>query len=241
MASLNIPHSFTNGTTANATEVNAVMQAVKSFVETETVQRDGSVKAVLSSLTDELIQLLCPTGSIVPFAGATAPAGWLLCDGVTSTSGYTVLAAMVGATTPDLRGRTLIGAGTGTGLTARALGTIGGSETHALVEAELAVHTHLQNPHDHDASTTVTANQNDHIHNMYISGGFGSPGTIVSTTSSTTRQLVNTGLIGATDPIITTSSTTDVFDATATNQNSGSGTPHNNMQPFRVVNYIIKT
>jgi microcystin-dependent protein len=44
---------------------------------------------------------------------------------------------------PDFRGRTPIGAGQGTGLTNRTTGSKGGTETHALTEAELAPHTHL--------------------------------------------------------------------------------------------------
>lgn len=44
-----------------------------------------------------------PVGSIIAYAGTTAPDGWLLCDG-SSTSGHAELIALVGATTPDLRG-----------------------------------------------------------------------------------------------------------------------------------------
>jgi microcystin-dependent protein len=47
-------------------------------------------------------------------------------------------------TIPDPRGRALIGAGTGSGLTARTHGATGGAETHQLSEAELASHAHNQ-------------------------------------------------------------------------------------------------
>ncbi len=47
-------------------------------------------------------------------------------------------------TIPDPRGRTLIGAGSGSGLTARTHGATGGAETHQLSEAELASHAHQQ-------------------------------------------------------------------------------------------------
>jgi microcystin-dependent protein len=43
---------------------------------------------------------------------------------------------------PDLRGRNVIGAGTGRGLTQRTLGDIGGTETHYLSENELPSHSH---------------------------------------------------------------------------------------------------
>ena len=47
--------------------------------------------------------LLLPTGTITAFGGSTAPTGYLECNGQ-STSGYTALAAVVGANVPDLRG-----------------------------------------------------------------------------------------------------------------------------------------
>ena len=47
--------------------------------------------------------LLLPTGAITAFGGSTAPTGYLECNGQ-STSGYTALAAVVGANVPDLRG-----------------------------------------------------------------------------------------------------------------------------------------
>lgn len=51
MASLNYtPSSFSNGSPADANQVNAVLAQIKAFVETETVQKDGSVKATNLSL-----------------------------------------------------------------------------------------------------------------------------------------------------------------------------------------------
>jgi len=45
-------------------------------------------------------------------------------------------------TMPEVRGRSIIGSGTGGGLTARTLGDTGGAETHQLTEDELAAHIH---------------------------------------------------------------------------------------------------
>ena len=55
--------------------------------------------------TDKLAAtvILLPTGAITAFGGSTAPTGYLECNGQ-STSGYTALAAVVGANVPDLRG-----------------------------------------------------------------------------------------------------------------------------------------
>lgn len=93
-------------------------------------------------------------GSIKGWGGAAVPAGWLDCNGAAvSRSTYSALFAEIGtaygagdgATTfnlPDLRGRALLGAGTGSGLTARARGATGGAETHPLTGAETGPHTH---------------------------------------------------------------------------------------------------
>ncbi len=45
-------------------------------------------------------------------------------------------------TLPDARGRTVIGAGTGPGLTERVTGVVGGAETVALGQTQLPAHTH---------------------------------------------------------------------------------------------------
>lgn len=50
---------------------------------------------------------------------------------------------------PDYRGRVILGAGTGVGLSPRAIGAIGGEEAHVLTIPEMPAHTHTQvgNPH----------------------------------------------------------------------------------------------
>jgi len=113
------------------------------------------------SLNDRLAELdaIIALNSIQPgmiemFAGNAAPTGWLLCDGAAvSRTLYPALFAAIGtafgvgdgSTTfnvPDLRGRVPIGAGTGSGLTARTLAQQVGAETHPLTVPELPTHTH---------------------------------------------------------------------------------------------------
>lgn len=91
-------------------------------------------------------------------AYSTAPDGWLKCGQNVSRTTYGGLFAVIstafgigdGSTTftlPAHQGRTLIGAGTGSGLTARTLGQSAiGEETHAQTIAEMAAHTHAQDP-----------------------------------------------------------------------------------------------
>jgi len=103
---------------------------------------------VLGDLATALQAFLVPVGTINAYAGATAPTGWLLCNG-TSTTGYTALAALVGATTPDMRGLFPIGkTASSTGSTL--LGT-GGSTT--IATGNLPVHRHANTA---TASTSVT-------------------------------------------------------------------------------------
>lgn len=93
-------------------------------------------------------------GTIKQFAGGTIPAGHLLCDGsAISRVTYARLFAAIGTTwgsgdgsttfnVPDGRGRGFIGAGTGSGLTARTLGQTLGEESHALTAPENGPHYH---------------------------------------------------------------------------------------------------
>jgi len=99
-----------------------------------------------------------PTGSVIPFAGITAPTGWLLCNGAAvSRSTYSTLFGVIqttygvgdGSTTfnlPDLLGRTPIGAGQGSGLTNRPLAQKIGAETHTLTIPEMPSHNHTYQP-----------------------------------------------------------------------------------------------
>ncbi len=97
-----------------------------------------------------------PVGSIQAYAGATVPGGWLDCDGsAVSRTVYANLFVAIGTTwgigdgsttfnLPDFRGSTLIGTGTGSGLTTRSLADTGGKETHQLSVAEMPQHRHSQ-------------------------------------------------------------------------------------------------
>lgn len=96
--------------------------------------------------------LYAMVGAIIPYATATVPVNCLACDGTEYEKAdypelYSVLdgAFIVDSDTfrtPDLRGRTIIGNGQGTGLTNRAIGGTGGTETHTLTEFEMPSHSH---------------------------------------------------------------------------------------------------
>ncbi|HLO77115.1 MAG TPA: tail fiber protein [Magnetospirillum sp.] len=95
-----------------------------------------------------------PTGSVTAYVASVAPTGWLMCNGAeVSRLAYPKLFALIGVrfgegdgvntfNVPDLRGRTPIGAGQGTGLTARPLAAKVGAETHTLAVSETPAHSH---------------------------------------------------------------------------------------------------
>jgi microcystin-dependent protein len=103
-----------------------------------------------------LVNAAIPSGTLLDFAGANAPAGFLLCDGSAySRTTYAALFAILGTTwgpgdgsttfnVPDLRSRVSVGAGQGGTLSLRTLGAIGGEEAHKLVVAEMPSHSHGQ-------------------------------------------------------------------------------------------------
>lgn len=109
--------------------------------------------------TQDIIRRYIPVGSVIAYAaGPDIPPGFLLCDGRTlnyqENPEYKVLFDAIGYThggsgvtfnIPDLRGRTIIGVGQGSGLTSRNLADVGGAET-----AQFTLQDVNLPPHHHD-------------------------------------------------------------------------------------------
>jgi len=232
---------------------------------------DGSI--TLAKLDPTAVQSSASSGDLKMSLAANPPTGWLLCDGrAVSRTTYAALFAAVGSTygagdgsttfnLPDLRGRALVGAGTGSGLTNRPLGSNGGAETAA---ADLANHQHTIS----GAATNVTVNGNstgislsDPTHSHSLGGGnvpFHATGwsgaTNVQQSGGSTNNIPynnNTAVanLGSTSGAATGIGLSDpqhghgVTDPqhTHTCQPTGSGGGHNNMQPYVAVNYFVKT
>ncbi|MDX1463305.1 MAG: tail fiber protein [Marinirhabdus sp.] len=92
-------------------------------------------------------------GQIQAFGFNFAPRGWAKCEGqLLSISQYTALFSLLGTTfggdgrttfgLPDLRGRSIVGMGSGPGLDTITWGEKGGNYQHTLTQAEMPAHTH---------------------------------------------------------------------------------------------------
>lgn len=214
----------------DAQHVNGLASAI---LQIEAALGSGSsLPGSLSSLAARLaVQvgsdgIIIPPGSASLYFGASAPTGWLFCDGsAVSRTTYAALFTAIGTTygvgngsttfnLPDLRGRIPMGAGTGnqsgasgtgvitggTALTARNLGAWGGEETHLLTGAESGLPSHA-----HAISLCA------------VTGGAGSGNNVAGNDPAT----------GATG-------------TTATQGPTDAASAHNTVPPFLVVNVIIK-
>jgi microcystin-dependent protein len=166
---------------------------------------------------------LIPAGSIMMWFTDTPPAGWLLCNGQ-STAGYGDLAAVVGANVPNLQGRVPVGKDTSQ-TEFDALGETGGAKTHTLTVDQMPSHTHTQNSHNHSHRQWIFNGAGHGGGNRYGFGYAANTGAANDTGAASSSGEVQYGN----------------YPTTATNQNTGGGQAHNNLQPYLVLNYIIKT
>jgi microcystin-dependent protein len=200
-------------------------------VDTNSYQ-NGSI--TYAKLAQSLINLICPVGMIILYPGPNPPVGYLNCDGsAVSRTTFAALFQAIGVywgggdgvntfNVPNLLSRTAVGYGGG-----YSLASLGGEATHTLSVGELAFHGHgVSDPmHGH------VFHDPGHAHS-YVNptGGFsGQAG------SSQYSASGSTGTSAA-----TTGCTMDLALTQIGIQGSGSNTPHNNMQPYAVVWYIIK-
>lgn len=152
-----------------------------------------------------------PAGATIPFAGSSAPTGWLICNGAAiSRTTYSVLFAIIGTTygagdgsttfnIPDLRSRVPVGYNSGE-TEFNTLNKTGGAKTHKLSVSEIPAHEH----------TVAYANNYSDIALDPGTGAYkigwtsgGLPGNIIA-------------------------------------KSTGGDGNHNNLQPYITLNYIIK-
>jgi microcystin-dependent protein len=180
-----------------------------------------------------------PVGAIIPYGGSVVPDNnFMFANGQPiNRITYSVLFSRFGTTygvgdgsttfnLPNLQQRVPLGATTG-----YILGATGGSATHTLSINEMPTHTHTAYPHTHSINDTGhkhtlrTGGVSDGLEDNYQEG-YMSNGAPSATYGAPLSQKVTTG--------ITINLTQDVLYP------NGSSQPHNNMQPYIVLNYIIK-
>lgn len=171
--------------------------------------------------------------SIQIFAGNFAPRGWMFCEGqslpiANFSAIFSLLGTMYGGngtTTfnlPDLRGRVPVGVGQGPGLPSITQGQMAGTAAHTLSLAEMPAHNHaatIQARLNGSADGPTTASPS----NAYPATG--------------TRAAPMDNIYAATNPTVAMG--TSAVSATATIANAGNSQPHNNMQPYLGIRYII--
>lgn len=178
--------------------------------------------AIRSKGEDVLALARVPAGMVMHFAGASAPSGWLVCDGsAVARADYadlfsaigTVYGAGDGSTTfnlPDLRGEFLRGLDSGRGVDAdRALGSVQGeaykSHTHTGSSSNTGSHTHTASvtvnsagAHTHTVSGNAASN-GAHVHRQRIYQAQGNGGNYpvgfanVGTSSWTSTHIESAG------------------------------------------------
>ena len=160
-------------------------------------------------------------GEIRMFGGNFAPTGWALCDGqLLSIAQNSALFSILGTTfggngqttfaLPDLRGRVPMHWGQGPGLTPRTIGESSGSETVTLLSTQMPAHTHTLN---------ANSGQGD---------SFTPPGAVPAGAVDSTQQ-----------PLNIYSSTINTTMNPAAIGAAGGSQPHQNMQPYLCVTFII--
>lgn len=175
--------------------------------------------ASIDYVNGQLTAISNPAFTIIAIFDTVIPNGWQVCDGAPLRVADNITPFLRNnqvVNTPDLRGRTIIGTGQGTSMTNRTLGAIGGGETHKLTILEMPAHSH-------------------NIRVRPMQGGNSTDG--MASDWIDTPQKFNQNTIEGGDPSLPKINHPR-FPEVPIKINDTK--PHNNMQPFVALTYIIK-
>lgn len=186
------------------------------FLDEDDMASDSATAVASQQSIKAFLATASPPGMITPYAGSTAPTGWLLCDGSSvavatygdlhTAIGYTYGGSGANFNLPDLRGRVPVGkdnmGGSAAGrmsseISGTTLGATGGSEQVTLTTDQMPQHSH-EYTYPSEFSTLQNGTGSN-FENVWRG----------STTQSTS--------------------------------NAGGNAAHSNTQPGIIANYIIKT
>lgn len=232
-----------------------------SFIQSLMTQRNKSVRHEVSDHLDNALPLkklegggpgaIIPIGGIIDYYGTTEPAGWLFPNGQAIPAKYTEAIALIGANTPDLRGRVVAGLDNMGGASAArlstsgslfsaaeatTLGTADGAAAHTLAAAEGSVPIHNHTATTSQTGTTWNSGITTHIIPVGNAGGSAS---VFNAGAGAAFVGFNGGW--------TCYQITSILDhthtmATTVNNHAGAAAAaaHNNVQPTMVMNKLIR-
>ena len=189
---------------------------------TDEEKDDGTIYFITDGISKNIfLDDNTPVGAIMPYGGVDDPAYWLICDGrAVSRTAYAELFAVIGTTYGTGDGSTTFNipdlrGNVAIGASATYdLGDTGGETEHTLITAEMPEHMHERVVFVNNSGWTV--GDNSGIGNTQV--------------DPYTRRFT-----GGYDSVSSTAASHWCTSLT------GGGQSHNNMQPYLVTNYIIKT
>ena len=164
---------------------------VNSAITTDKVADGAVTQAKINNAV-----IFTPVGTVITYAGSSAPTGYLKANGDTIPNGtgtvqgvtadFSALYAVIGATLPDLRGEFIRGFDDGKGT----------DSGRAIRSSQ----TDQNKQHNHTATSTSTVTDNGHTHNLLFGiGAFGgSSGAQTPRDSGTTTNRLSTATTGIT-------------------------------------------
>jgi microcystin-dependent protein len=218
-----------DGVTATAAELNIMdgdtaASTVNILGTDKVIINDGGVmKQITVDALNTYVQgqaasgAFVPSGAIMMWSGATSniPSGFVLCDGTNST--------------PDLRDRFVVGAGS-----SYAVGATGGNSSTTLSSANLPAHSHSFSGSTSTASLTGSANN---IGEPF--GGFGTANGVFSKGSSSSGGTPQNTDVSTTGQLNIDASHSHTFSGNTSS--TGSGSSFENRPPYYALAYIMKT
>ncbi len=247
--------------TSNPTSTDVLSQAddhlrlIKAAIKTTFPNINGAVTATPAAL-NAATSFDMPSGSIIVYAGSSAPTGFLFCDGsAISRSTYSALFGILSTTygvgdgsstfnIPDIRGRVIAGKEASAslltsalgGLNGNTLGNTGGAQGITLTSAQSGVpaHTHGLTMNAHNHSFTGSPHNHNFTHgldNFHDISGSTPSGNFGGGQTKATENATAGGTIG------NTTSTGTI----ANNSTANASAAHANVQPTIILNYCIKT